>query len=85
MRRHDKTHTPDGRRCNKWVLIDQHGGEHLAVVGLERDTRDGHYTYTAVRLVRPQHFVCMCMCMCSHTHTVSFRGWSETHAPVVAT
>ena len=28
---------------------DQHGAQHLAVVGEERDTRDGHDLYTAVR------------------------------------
>jgi hypothetical protein len=31
-----------------WYLIDQHGAEHLAVVGIETDTLDGHYTYSAV-------------------------------------
>ncbi len=47
--RHERDYYDDGRRCNKWYLMDQHGVEHLAVIGEERDTRDGHYTYRAVR------------------------------------
>lgn len=46
--RYDRAHMPDGRRINRWYLVDQHGSAHLAVIGVERDTRDGHYTYTAV-------------------------------------
>jgi hypothetical protein len=38
----------DGRRINRWYLVDQHGSAHLAVIGIERDTRDGHYNYSAV-------------------------------------
>lgn len=38
----------DGRRCNLWYLVDEMGCEQLAVVGEERETRDGHYQYTAV-------------------------------------
>lgn len=38
----------DGRRINRWYLVDQHGSAHLAVIGIERDTKDGHYTYNAV-------------------------------------
>lgn len=38
----------DKRRMHHWYLIDQHGAEHLAVVGIETDTLDGHYTYSAV-------------------------------------
>lgn len=38
----------DGRRINRWYLVDQHGSAHLAVIGVERDTKDGHYNYTAV-------------------------------------
>ena len=29
-------------------MLDSVGGEHLAVVGEERDTRDGHYLYRAM-------------------------------------
>lgn len=47
--RSERAHYPDGRRCNRWYLIDQHGGSHLAVIGVERDTKDGHYSYSAVR------------------------------------
>jgi len=47
--RYERAHYPDGRRCNRWYLIDQHGGSHLAVIGVERDTKDGHYNYSAVR------------------------------------
>eukprot|EP00892_Ulva_mutabilis_P000847 jgi/Ulvmu1/10763/UM068_0053.1 len=43
-----RDHLPDGRRINKWLLIDQHEQEHLAVQGQERDARDGHYVYGAV-------------------------------------
>eukprot|EP00775_Hariotina_reticulata_P011533 gene11533-11676_t len=45
--RSERAHYPDGRRCNRWYLIDQHGGSHLAVIGVERDTKDGHYSYSA--------------------------------------
>ncbi|KAF8066392.1 ATG16 [Scenedesmus sp. PABB004] len=38
---------PDGRRCNRWYLLDQRGEPHLAVIGIERDTKDGHYVYSA--------------------------------------
>jgi hypothetical protein len=38
----------DGRRINRWCLVDQHGSAHLAVIGIERDTKDGHYNYNAV-------------------------------------
>lgn len=38
----------DGRRLSRWFLVDQHGQPHLAVVGVERDTKDGHYAYMAV-------------------------------------
>jgi len=43
---------PDGRRINRWFLLDQLGRSHLAVIGIERDTKDGHYTYTAVSISR---------------------------------
>lgn len=38
----------DGRRTNKWWLIDSEDTAHLAVVGEERQTKDGHYTYLAL-------------------------------------
>eukprot|EP00878_Enallax_costatus_P018895 GHUV01019918.1.p1 GENE.GHUV01019918.1~~GHUV01019918.1.p1 ORF type:complete len:426 (+),score=149.02 GHUV01019918.1:854-2131(+) len=43
----ERAHYPDGRRCSRWYLIDQHGDKHLAVIGIERDTKDGHYNYIA--------------------------------------
>ncbi len=48
VRRQDRIILSDGRRCNRWWLVDQHNQEHLAVVGTERETRDAHYTYHAV-------------------------------------
>ena len=39
---------PDGRRRHRYLLMDQHGGEHLAVTGDCSHARDGHYTYLAV-------------------------------------
>lgn len=48
-RRYERAHYPDGRRVNRWYLVDQHGTSHLAVIGIERDTKDGHYHYSAVR------------------------------------
>lgn len=47
-RRYERAHMADGRRINRWCLVDQHGSAHLAVIGIERDTKDGHYTYSAV-------------------------------------
>ena len=40
-----KKDTPDGRRQICWYLLDSLGHNHLAVVGEEKDTRDGHYLY----------------------------------------
>eukprot|EP00205_Picochlorum_sp_RCC944_P000475 CAMPEP_0182611976 /NCGR_PEP_ID=MMETSP1330-20130603/16230_1 /TAXON_ID=464278 /ORGANISM="Picochlorum sp., Strain RCC944" /LENGTH=386 /DNA_ID=CAMNT_0024831449 /DNA_START=190 /DNA_END=1346 /DNA_ORIENTATION=+ len=40
-----KKETPDGRRQICWYLLDSLGHNHLAVVGEEKDTRDGHYLY----------------------------------------
>lgn len=40
-----KQDTPDGRRKICWYLLDSSGHNHLAVVGDEKDTRDGHYLY----------------------------------------
>lgn len=48
---------PDGRRINRWYLVDQLGRSHLAVIGIERDTKDGHYTYTAVSITRDHHIL----------------------------
>ncbi len=36
---------PDGRRGIRFYLVDENGAAVPAVVGEERDTRDGHYTY----------------------------------------
>ena len=41
----DKFSFPDGRRGIRFYLVDEHGGATAAVLGEERDTRDGHYTY----------------------------------------
>lgn len=40
-----KDELPDGRRKISWYLLDSSGHNHLAVVGDEKDTRDGHYLY----------------------------------------
>jgi len=39
---------PDKRRRHTWYLIDQHGKEHLAVSGEEKEPKCSHYHYTAV-------------------------------------
>ena len=36
---------PDGRRGIRFYLVDAQGNAIPAVLGEERDTRDGHYTY----------------------------------------
>ena len=41
----DKFSFPDGRRGIRFYLVDEHGGATAAVLGEDRDTRDGHYTY----------------------------------------
>ncbi|KDD75429.1 hypothetical protein H632_c689p1, partial [Helicosporidium sp. ATCC 50920] len=43
--RQARRETPDGRHVVQWYLVDAVGGEHLAVAGEEKDTRDGHYEY----------------------------------------
>jgi hypothetical protein len=48
--RYEKSQREDGRRCHKWFLVDHLGSEHVAVVGIETDTMDGHYSYQAVSL-----------------------------------
>ncbi|KAK9831074.1 hypothetical protein WJX74_002366 [Apatococcus lobatus] len=45
--RQERSTRPDGRRSTKWWLVDNEGHEHLAVTGEERETRDGHYVYSA--------------------------------------
>jgi hypothetical protein len=45
--RQKRDHLPDGRRVNRWYLVDQKEELHLAVQGEERDARDGHYIYTS--------------------------------------
>lgn len=45
--RQRRDHLPDGRRVNRWFLVDQKEQMHLAVQGEERDARDGHYIYSS--------------------------------------
>ena len=45
--RYERAQSTSGHRINNWYLQDSTGREHLAVVGSERDTRDGHYSYRA--------------------------------------
>jgi hypothetical protein len=45
--RSDRSQVADGRHVVKWLLQDQRGAEHIAVEGIERDARDGHYVYAA--------------------------------------
>ncbi len=45
----------DNKRINQFYLVDQHGKEHLAIVGTERETRDAHYTYATVRVQEHTH------------------------------
>lgn len=64
--RYERGAKEDGRRCHKWFLVDEAGTEHLAVIGLETDTLDGHYTYQAVRSIRQapaQHSTQQLSCM----------------------
>ncbi|KAK9914836.1 hypothetical protein WJX75_001156 [Coccomyxa subellipsoidea] len=54
--RQQKVQDEHGCRHQKWWLVDDNGHEHLAVVGDEREPRDGHYTYVAEKpfaLIRP--------------------------------
>ena len=41
-----KDELPDGRHRIQWFLLDTAGHNHLAVVGIEKETRDGHYIYS---------------------------------------
>lgn len=43
--RQSKLELPDGRHRIEWFLIDEADDEHLAIVGEEKETRDGHYLY----------------------------------------
>lgn len=45
LRRQSKLELPDGRHRIEWFLIDDADDEHLAIVGEEKETRDGHYLY----------------------------------------
>ena len=40
-----KNELPDGRHRICWYLLDDAGHNHLAIVGNEKETRDGHYIY----------------------------------------
>ncbi len=54
--RQQKVQDESGCRHQKWWLVDDNGHEHLAVVGDEREPRDGHYNYVAEKpfsLIRP--------------------------------
>ena len=44
----ERGHDGQNRRRNTWYLMDGQGREHPAVIGEERDTRDGHYFYSAL-------------------------------------
>lgn len=76
--RYERGAKEDGRRCHKWFLVDEAGTEHLAVIGIETDTLDGHYTYQAVRFsirqllhstVAPAVLHALLpLCSCPHTY-----------------
>lgn len=40
-----KDELPDGRHQISWFLLDAAGHNHLAILGIEKETRDGHYIY----------------------------------------
>lgn len=42
----------------EWYLVDSRGVRHKAVVGVERETRDGHYHYNLVRARCPLRRAC---------------------------
>ncbi|KAL4448467.1 hypothetical protein ABPG75_005686 [Micractinium tetrahymenae] len=42
---HEKLELPDGRHRIEWSLVDEQNDSHLAIVGEEKETRDGHYLY----------------------------------------
>ena len=72
--RHAKGHDKSGRRQNLWYLVSSAGEEVLAVVGDERDTRDGHYSYYSVEPFASQHAL-----ICSNMGTVN--QWINTVSP----
>lgn len=41
----EKLELPDGRHRIEWYLMDERNDAHLAIVGEEKETRDGHYLY----------------------------------------
>jgi len=43
----------DGRRYLRFWLVDSAGKKHRAVAGVEKDTRDAHYTYQAIAPPHP--------------------------------
>lgn len=47
---HEKTQQLDGGHIIRWFLIDERGKRHLAVVGRETHTHDGHYDYATFGL-----------------------------------
>ncbi|GLI68261.1 hypothetical protein VaNZ11_012616 [Volvox africanus] len=51
----EKTANPDGTHTQRFFLLDQFGNWHLAVVGEERETRDGHYLYKATEEFSPRY------------------------------
>lgn len=55
---YERSTREDGRRCHKWFLVDEYSTEHLAVVGVETDTMDGHYNYNAV-----SELACVALCV----------------------
>ena len=44
----EKTTMGNGRHVVNYYLVDEFAGEHLAVIGEEKDTKDGHYLYCTV-------------------------------------
>lgn len=42
---HEKQELADGRHRIEWFLLDEQNAAHLAIVGEEKETRDGHYLY----------------------------------------
>lgn len=44
----EKTTMNNGRHVVNYYLVDECAGEHLAVTGEEKDTKDGHYLYRTV-------------------------------------
>eukprot|EP00887_Chlorella_sp_A99_P007575 scaffold28.g7575.t1 len=52
---HEKQQMPDGGHTIHWFLIDELGKRHLAVVGRETHTHDGHYEYQTFGLFDQLH------------------------------